>query len=206
MLFYLVAHSLFSPPRTSRHPFQSLNQSDSPLRVKNHWHWDESDLTRHYADSRAQRDLSWGPRLGWGSGCPGLCARPFSSTSGPRKTEESNSIPAPVLTAPPSAQRSWTDQPGCGEHCYLNSFLSLYAVLHGTTLKVSTVIFFKLFFLCPHRMLAEWLIEELHNCCAALHLLHIGKKYEKTENQSYLMEFKEQKKVEIVLLIQKPLV
>lgn len=55
-------------------------------------------------------------------------------------------------------------------------------------------------------MLAEWLIEELHNCCAALHLLHIGKKYEKAENQSYLMEFKEQKKVEIVLLIQKPLV
>lgn len=146
MLFYLVAHSLFSPPRTSRHPFQSLNQSDSPLRVKNHWHWDESDLTRHYADSRAQRDLSWGPRLGWGSGCPGLCARPFSSTSGPRKTEESNSIPAPVLTAPPSAQRSWTDQPGCGEHCYLNSFLSLYAVLHGTTLKVSTVIFLNFFF------------------------------------------------------------
>lgn len=36
---------------------------------------------------QGQRDLSGGPRLAWGSGCPGLCARPFSSTSGPRKTD-----------------------------------------------------------------------------------------------------------------------
>lgn len=36
---------------------------------------------------QGQRDLSRGPRLAWGSGCPGLCARPFSSTSGPRKTD-----------------------------------------------------------------------------------------------------------------------
>nr|XP_046260892.1 low-density lipoprotein receptor-related protein 2a isoform X2 [Scatophagus argus] len=36
---------------------------------------------------QGQRDLSEGPRLAWGSGCPGLCARPFSSTSGPRKTD-----------------------------------------------------------------------------------------------------------------------
>lgn len=68
---------------------------------------------------------------------------PFHQLAGQeRQTEESNSIPAPVPTAPPSAQRSWTDQPECGEHRYFNSFSSSYAVLDGATLKVSAVFFF----------------------------------------------------------------
>lgn len=41
---------------------------------------------------------------------------PFHQLAGQeRQTEESNSIPVRVPTAPPSAQRSWTDQPQCGE-------------------------------------------------------------------------------------------
>lgn len=45
---------------------------------------------------QGQRDLSEGLKQPWGSGCPGLCARPFHQLAGQeRQTEESNSIPAP---------------------------------------------------------------------------------------------------------------
>ncbi|XP_035811393.2 low-density lipoprotein receptor-related protein 2a isoform X1 [Amphiprion ocellaris] len=79
----------------------------APLRVKNHWLSGLVGPAMVLCRFQGQRGIypeGRGWAQGWGSGCPGLCARPFSSTSGPRKTEESNSIPAPVLTAPPSAQ------------------------------------------------------------------------------------------------------
>lgn len=110
---------------------------------------------------QGQGDLFRGPRLGWGSGRPAFVHAPFHQLVGQeRQTEESNSIPVSVPTAPPSAQRSWTDQPECGEHCYLNSFSSSCAVLDGSTLKVSGVIFFKpptLFFF----LAVQWFIGEL---------------------------------------------
>ena len=55
--------------------------------MKNHWHLGTSRTCMALCRFQGQRDLSGGPRLAWGSGCPGLCARPFSSTSGPRKTD-----------------------------------------------------------------------------------------------------------------------
>lgn len=139
--------------------------------MKNHWHSGQVGPAWHYADSRARGIYLEG--RGWLGGAAVLAFvhAPFHQLAGQeRQTEESNSIPAPVPTAPPSAQRSWTDQPECGEHCYLNSFSSSYAVSDGATLKVSTVLFFfppsTFFFFCSHRLSAEWFIEDLQSCCA----------------------------------------
>lgn len=116
--------------------------------MKNHWHSGQVGPAWHYADSRARGIYLEG--RGWIGGAAVLAFvhAPFHQLTGQeRQTEESNSIPAPVPAAPPSAQRSWTDQPECGEHCYFSSFSSSYAVSDGATLKVSRVIFF---FLLPH--------------------------------------------------------
>lgn len=87
-----------------------------------------------------ERDLDGGPSLARGGGGAFVHAPSHQPAGQERQTEESHSIPASVPTAPPSAQRSWTGQPECGEHCYLTSFSSSYAVLDGATLKVSCVI------------------------------------------------------------------
>lgn len=146
-----------------------INIDGSPLRVKNHWHTGQIGPAWYYADSRARGIYPEG--RGWLGGAAVLAFvhAPFHQLAGQeRQTEESNSIPAPVPTAPPSAQRSWTDQPECGEQCYLNSSSSSYAVLDGATLKVSGVIFIYIVynsFLLPQAI--SWMIH-----CGPAELCH----------------------------------
>lgn len=100
---------------------------------------------------RAEAGL--GERLSWP-----LCTPLFINQQAKNdRAEESNSIPVPVPAAPPSAQRSWTDQPECGEHCYFNSFSSSCSLLDGAILKV------RLFFLSS----IWWFMEQLQACCAS---------------------------------------
>lgn len=141
IIIFLQSGRRHSRPSSSQGVWKGLiNIDDSPLRVKNHWHTGRGGPAWYYADSRARGIYPEG--RGWLGGAAVLAFvhAPFHQLAGQeRQTEESNSIPAPVPTAPPSAQRSWTDQPECGEQCYLNSSLSSYAVLDGATLKVSSV-------------------------------------------------------------------
>lgn len=91
VLHFYYSHHYFPPKRPQAPPlFPKCG-------VNKHWWWPaESEKSLAHRTSRTcmalcsfqgQRDLSEGPKLAWGSGCPGLCARPFSSTSGPRKTD-----------------------------------------------------------------------------------------------------------------------
>lgn len=146
-----------------------MNTDDNPLRVKNHWHTGQVEPAWNYAHSRARGIYPKGRSWLGGAAALAFVHAPFHQLAGQeRQTEESNSIPAPVPTAPPSAQRSWTDRPECGEYCYLNSFSSLYAVWDGATLKVSTLIYFSSTFIFLFtRLSAEWVIEELQSCAAS---------------------------------------
>lgn len=122
-----------------------------------HWLSGQLGPACHYADSRAR----WGEECGGdggggvirraagGAAVPAFVHAPFSSTSGPRKTgRRKRQHPGPpVPAAPPSAQRSWTDQPQCGEHRYFSSFSPSCAVLDGAVLKVRSCIL--VLFLAP---------------------------------------------------------
>lgn len=66
------------------------------------WEWEitgtQVEAAWHYAHSRALGIYPEGWSWAWGSGCLGLCVRPFSSTSGPRKTgwrEQQHPSPSP---------------------------------------------------------------------------------------------------------------
>ena len=90
---------------------------------------------------------------------------PFHQVAGLERQRKATASQASVLTAPPSAQRSWTDQPPCGGPCYLNSFSSSYAV-DGATLRVSGVIVYLLIFLniTIQKSLSAQLSDSLTNC------------------------------------------
>lgn len=60
-------------------------QHGGPLGARNHWHTSGSRMA--LCSFRGPGVFIRGWSGAWGSGCLGLCVRPFSSTSGPRKTE-----------------------------------------------------------------------------------------------------------------------
>lgn len=96
----------------------------------------QEEAAWHYAHSRAQGIYLEGWSWPGGAAVSAFVSAPFHQLAGQeRQTEESNSIPVPVPTAPPSAQRSWTDQPRCGEEQF-HSFSSFCVVWDGARLKV----------------------------------------------------------------------
>lgn len=90
----------------------------------------------HYAHSRARGIYLEGWSWPGGAAVSAFVSAPFHQLAGQeRQTEESNSIPVRVPAAPPSAPRSWTDRPQCGEEQF-HSFSSFCVVWDGARLKV----------------------------------------------------------------------
>lgn len=142
------------------------------------WEWKITGTLAHWTSRtcmelcsfQGQRDLSEGPKLAWGSGCPGLCARPFSSTSGPRKTDrrkQQHPSPSPYSSSICTAEldgpaRMW-------RILLLKLFLVFICCVRWCHSEgKSTLIYFSSTFIFLFtRLSAEWVIEELQSCAAS---------------------------------------
>jgi len=139
----------------------------SPLRVKNHWHSGQVGPAWHYADSRAGGIYPQG-RGCWGSGRPGLCARPFSSTSGPRKTDrrkQQHPSPSPCSSSICIAE---LDGPARMWRALLLQLFLLFICCvrwcHSEGMWCDCFSFNPRFCICPNMLSAERFIKDLQSC------------------------------------------